>query len=118
MTEWVLSSLHRTADGRALTVPAIASKCCETVYSQGSWPSHHQCTKSRGYGPEQAYCKVHDPAYIAKKRDAAKEKASAASKRDNVAWAAQRLFNALCRIADGESDPVSIAHEAIKDLIP
>ena len=118
MTEWVLSSLHRTAYGRASTVPAIASMCCEEICVQGGWPLFHQCTKSRGYGPEQAYCKVHDPVYVAKKKDAAKEKASAASKRDNVAWAAQRLFNALCRIADGDNDPVSIAHEAIKDLRP
>lgn len=48
------------------------SRCAAEVCSPGSM-IFHQCSFKRGYGPEEAYCKIHDPVRIAEKRKIADE---------------------------------------------
>jgi hypothetical protein len=85
----------------------------------GEWRSH-QCKRKRGYGPEDAYCKLHDPVAVKARDDARSEKwntewAEAAVKR-KLASNAQNFLDALRLIADGHNDPRSLAMEAIKDF--
>jgi hypothetical protein len=91
--------------------------CCKLVF--GEWRSH-QCKRKRGYGPEEAYCKTHDPVAIKAKDDArsakwADEWAEAEAKR-KLASHAQSFLDALRLIANGHNAPRSLAIEAIKDF--
>lgn len=50
------------------------ARCAYEVASGYRAPTWNQCTRKPGYGPDQLYCKQHDPATIAAKR-AARERA-------------------------------------------
>jgi hypothetical protein len=115
--EWLLSSLHKKAYGDWVGNPQGMSpdpaRCCEAVWRAERFARESQCGRARGYGPEKAYCKQHDPEAVA-----AREKA--ASDRYNAQWENRRLeiggkyfFAALCKIADGDNDPRATAAVAI-----
>lgn len=42
-------------------IPPDFKRCCEEVRIPGRWASYAQCQRSRGHGPDKAYCKQHDP---------------------------------------------------------
>ena len=118
--EWQLSSLHRkrygTWAGNPTGNPAMPDKCCENVWPAGRFMFPHQCNRARGHGPERAYCKQHDPEYIADKRRVEAAKHEAAMEMRKIEWAAHGMFAALRQIADGHNDPRALAKETIKDL--
>jgi hypothetical protein len=113
-----LSSFHSKYYGASYSPQKPdAERCCEGIY--GDWRSH-QCKRKRGYGPEEAYCKTHDPVAVKAKNDAqsakwAAEWAEAEAKR-KLASNAQNFLDSLRLIADGHNDPRSLAIEAIKDF--
>lgn len=87
--------------------------CCESVWSRGRWSRSYQCQRKRGFGPDKAYCKQHDP-------EVAKARKDAADARSNAKWQARRLeiygktfFDALKKIADGHNDARGLAQEVI-----
>lgn len=88
--------------------------CCEQVISyETNWPRLHQCQRKRGFGPEQAYCKQHDP-------EAVKARQAANDKRANESWnkrryefSGKRFFDVLQQIADGHNDARGLAQETI-----
>lgn len=94
--------------------PPDFSRCCESVRQAGSnWPRYNQCVRKRGHGPDEAYCKQHDPAAV-KARD------EAAIKRGNERWLERRyefcgksFFDVLVKIADGHNDARGLAQAAI-----
>jgi len=120
MTEWTLSSLHskKYGDwaGNPRGTPADPSRCCERAGGYGRGEIPHQCSKKRGYGPEKAYCKQHDPASVKARRDAEAARYEKHMAGRRLEWAGPRLFAALCKIADGDNNPRETAAEAIKDM--
>jgi len=108
MAEWTLSSFHKERDD--------PSRCAGRVMDRYWWESS-QCSRKRGHGPEQAYCKQHDPVAIKAKRKAQREKweaewaaKEAAAARKNAVQAAKDAALAACKaIVDGHNDPRSLA---------
>lgn len=80
------------------------SRCCEEV-----WPNQiaAQCGWKRGYGPDKAYCKQHDPAAVAEKR--ARQDAAYAAKfnKDRISWNGATFLKALREIAAGHNDALA-----------
>lgn len=87
--------------------------CCEEVSDRERWARRHQCSKKRGYGPDGAYCKQHDP-------EAVKARQAASDARGKEAWRKRMLeaygctfFDVLTKIADGHNDARGLAKEAV-----
>lgn len=120
MSEWTLSSFHEKKygdwAGNPVGIKPDPERCCESIWTKERWSRHQQCGRRRGFGPEKAYCKQHDPDAVAARKAVAEEKYQKEHERDQIKWSAQRLFAALCKIADGDNDPRATAAEAIKGL--
>lgn len=120
MTEWTLSSFHHKAYGQWGGNPRGTrpdpARCAESVTPNERGPIPHQCYRKRGYGPEQAYCSVHDPERVAKKRAERDAREREAMAKRRIEWEGHRMFAALCQIADGDNDPRAIAAKAIEGL--
>jgi len=89
-------------------------RCCATVVRSRELP--RQCSKLRGWGPDKAYCKHHDPARV-------KEKSDAAERRYNEAWRQRRyevhgrgFFAVLEKIAAGYNDARGLAQKAVDEF--
>lgn len=93
------------------------TQCCETVWERGgSWSRPHQCSRSRGYGADGAYCRQHDPAAV-KARD------EATRKQHDLKWNKARyeihgptFFKALVKIAEGHNDARGLAQKVVKEF--
>lgn len=105
---------YQTSYGRITRVKPDLSRCCVEVTDYSlNWPQHHQCQRKRGYGPDEAYCKQHDPEIV-------KAREIESTKRHNDKWNKVRyeihgktFFEALQKIADGCNDARSLAQEII-----
>lgn len=103
--------------GKPDGVPPDYERCCETVHGDGGFRIlPHQCTKRRGYGPGEAYCKQHDP-------EAAMARRLASDERSRVAWNRQRINfhgatfkRALEQIAAGHNDARALASEVLAEF--
>jgi hypothetical protein len=111
-----LTSLHKDAYGlrHSKRKPDPAKCCAEVTVKQGMWYSYSQCSRPRGFGPEQAYCRQHDPAVFAARRAEANTAREAKYREDRLRYAGLPFFKALCAIADGHDDPRALAEEAIR----
>lgn len=118
-----LTSLHRSEYGlnmgRNRPDPA---RCCVEVRGTERWANYSQCARKRGYGPEGAYCKQHDPDAV-KARNAAREadrKAEWAekSRKWELERLAPRMKSALEAIRDGHNDPAALAREVLAEFKP
>lgn len=113
-----LTSLHQKSYGldHSKHKPDPA-RCCVEVYGRERWASFSQCARKRGFGPEQAYCKQHDPAVVKAKRDASEAKYQASMKVSRDKWHLERhapaLLAALRQIADGDNDPRAVAADVL-----
>jgi len=120
MNKWTISSAHLKAygawAGNPNGWPADAEKCCVEVCH--GIARHAQCTRPRGHGPEQAYCKQHDPAAQAARDKAAREKYEKEMFAKRLEWGGPTFFMALCKIADGDNNPRQTAIDAIKGYRP
>lgn len=119
--KWTASPHHRQSYGKwagnPRGTPVDVSRCAESVSSNDRGSIPHQCRKSRGHGPDNAFCKQHDPAEVAK-RSAASTKAYYDKLREeklrNFRWAGgAKLIEALQSIADGNNDPRTLARETL-----
>lgn len=94
--------------------PPDMTRCCEEVTRYiGNWPHSGQCARKRGYGPDGAYCKQHDPEAAAKRKAEVDEREAVRWRKQRLEWAGPRFYVVLKQIADGHNDPRSIAREAI-----
>jgi hypothetical protein len=92
------------------------NKCCEEVWSSDRWSRASQCSKSRGFGPEKAYCKIHDPSYVEEKSRKQKEEYIKKVNKQRYQWHGKEFFLVLETIANGHNDPRSLAMEVIKNF--
>lgn len=92
--------------------------CCEEVtFYIGRWPKNKQCDRKRGYGPDQAYCKQHDPAAVEKRRGAADARYRDAQNKRRYELYGRTFFDALKKIADGHNDPRTLAMDITQKFI-
>ena len=95
----------------------IGWRCCEEVKEgSGTFAEKHQCSRARGYGPEEAYCAQHAPEAV-KAREAEAQANDAERRRvRNLEMAGEVFFKALCTIADGAADPQEVAARAVAEF--
>jgi hypothetical protein len=98
-------------DGR----PANHSLCCKSVYAKGKIISH-QCRKARGFGPDRAYCKQHDPLAIEARRKITAEKWDAKFADERPKLHAAEFLNALRDIAAGHNDAKGLAQQVLAEF--
>jgi len=92
-------------------------RCCASLHDKYH-PGGYQCTRKRGFGPDEAYCKQHDPEAVKSRAIAAQEKSDRQWRARRIELAGQRFFTVLKQIADGHNDPRTIAQEAIASYLP
>lgn len=108
-----------TYGGNMVKRPPDMTRCCEEVARYiGGWPHYGQCTRKRGYGPDEAYCKQHDPEAAAKRRAEVDEREAVRWRKQCLEWAGPRFYAALKQIADGHNDPRSLAADTIRAYLP
>lgn len=94
------------------------TRCCEEVTTYvGRFPQHHQCGRKRGYGPDKAYCKQHDPEAVKARREASEAKYNAEFNKRRYQWHGRKFFDVLKIIADGHNDPRTLARETIDEFM-
>lgn len=113
-----LTSLHAERyggwAGRPDGVRPDPDRCCvEVTTAQGRWHSQQQCSRPRGHGTEQAYCKQHVPEVARKRREEAETREAEAFRKRVLEMGGPRFFRVLCQIADGHNDPRALAAEAV-----
>lgn len=112
-----MTSLHKEKygawSGNPKGRPPIMDKCCVEVWSTDKFSMSSQCSRKRGYGPESAYCKVHDPAYVKEKREAQDRAYNEKMNKLRYQWHGKEFFGVLEKIAQGHNDPRSLATETI-----
>lgn len=112
-----LSSFHRKRyaqwAGNERGVAADPTRCCAEVHHD--W-RNYQCSKPRGHGPEEAYCKIHDPAFIAIKRAEQDRIYEEKTRKWKIERAGPVLLAAMQKIADGHNDAMGLAQETLTNL--
>lgn len=103
---------YRNNYGTFRHVPPDTTRCCELVSDSNGW-RYHQCSRKRGYGPEKAYCKQHDPEAVKARREASDAKYNAQINKLRYEWHGRKFFDVLKIIADGHNDPRTLARETI-----
>lgn len=63
------------------------TRCIEEVWGGGRGMDLYQCSKKRGHGPEGLYCGIHDPAKVAAREAALREKWAKQSEADSRKFA-------------------------------
>lgn len=96
--------------------PDFAACCEEVSDSSTRWPLYHQCSKKRGYGPDGAYCKQHDPDVVKAREAANAARATAKWNKQRYEWNGRRFYDALLKIAEGHNDARGLAQEIIDDF--
>jgi hypothetical protein len=87
------------------------------VYSNDRWARASQCQRKRGFGPDLAYCKQHDPVAVEARNKAASAKYNEQYNRERYSWNGRRFFDALQKIADGHNDARGFAQEVITEFL-
>lgn len=89
-------------------------RCVATVKGAG-W-HYCQCSKKRGYGPDEAYCKQHDPAVIEARVQKKLERYHQRWNQERYKIHGPTFYAALKKIADGHNDPRTLAKEIIEEF--
>lgn len=91
-------------------------RCCEEVSPSGvsSLTMFRQCNRKRGFGPDKAYCKQHDPEARKARQAERDRKYYAKANQDRYKWHGPEFFDVLEKIANGHNDPMTIAKEIIE----
>lgn len=88
-------------------------RCCEEVASRERWTRFSQCNRPRGHGPDNAYCKQHDPEAVKARREAADARANEAWRKRRLEWYGSSFYDALVKIAEGHNDARGLAQKII-----
>lgn len=103
--------------GRPEGVAPDFKRCCASLHDK--WhPGGYQCSRKRGFGPDLAYCRQHDPETVKKRRDEVRTAGEKRYRKQRLEWAGPRFYEVLKQIADGHNDPRTIAALAIKTYHP
>lgn len=89
------------------------TRCCQSITPKQGFPIPYQCKRARGYGPDKAYCKIHDPKAVEERLAKAKSKSEEKSRAWFLSYNAETFYKALKSIAEGHNDPRSLAQETI-----
>jgi hypothetical protein len=95
-------------------------RCCEEVYSsERGWSRFSQCARKNGYGPDGAYCKIHDPAYVEAKTKAREDKWATEREISRLKYqlqsAAPIMLDIIRQIAKGHNDPRQICAAFLRE---
>lgn len=117
MGDWTLSSFHKRGYGRLSRAAPDPNRCAKEISAGDGW-EYHQCSRKRGHGPEQAYCKQHSPDAV-KERQAKREERWKAEQRERVRMTAlseakDAAFEACQKIAAGHNDPQALAKDVLE----
>lgn len=88
--------------------------CAEITYYIGQWPHQKQCGKKCGYGPDGAYCKVHDPKAVEERREKSDARYREKTNKERYQWYGKTFYDALEQIANGHNDAMGLAKAVIK----
>jgi hypothetical protein len=117
---WKISSLHKKAygewAGNPRGIPPDPTRCCEEVHERGRGIHFYQCSKPRGYGPEEAYCKIHDPAEVKRRNDKAEAKYREQVRQWKIEKNGPELLEVVQKIANGHNDAMGLAQETLTRL--
>lgn len=107
--EWTLSSFHKKTYS--------PDRCAESVWDRiGGW-HHYQCSRKRGHGPEQAFCKQHSPDAKKARKDAQEARwrveQEERRKARAIRSAKDEALNACRAIAAGHNDPRGLAQKVV-----
>ena len=91
------------------------ARCCEEVHTADGWRTH-QCSRKRGHGPDGAYCKQHDPAAIAERKEKSDAKHRETLRADMQRAYGPSFLASLRKIAEGHNDPRGLAQEIVSDF--
>lgn len=72
--------------------------------------------ETSGYGPEEAYCKTHDPAEVKRKQELRDIEYARKAHIRKVELSGPKLLEVLKRIAEGHNDAMGLAQETLTDL--
>jgi len=108
-------SEYKLSYGRYNHAPDF-EKCAYEVPIQGVWSGYKQCSKTRGHGPNESYCKIHDPNRIeAKKKAKARQHDIEYNQRLKLTFGPV-FFRKLEEIAAGHNDPRGLANDTINEF--
>ena len=103
--------------GRPLGARPDYERCCEQIYIRmGVGGQFSQCSRKRGHGPDEAYCKTHDPAAVAARAQASTEAYIAKSNGERYRWHGPTFYHALKQIAEGHNDARGLAQQVLADF--
>lgn len=88
------------------------TRCCHGVQGPNSWYTETQCTLRNGNGPDGAYCKVHDPAAVANREQASKDRYTKKRRDENLLFT-RKILRVLKAIEAGHNDPRALAKETL-----
>ena len=100
------------------TRPDFTRCCAEVADTSTGWTRFHQCSRKRGHGPDEAYCKTHDPAAVKAKRDEAQRKYDEKWAKERVKSWGPTFYEALKQIADGHNDARQLAKDVLEKFEP
>lgn len=89
------------------------TRCCAKVWSKDSWSREGQCNRKRGYGPDGAYCRQHDPKVAAERRKQVDERYQEKRRARMMEVHGKTFYDALVEIAAGNNDARGLAREVI-----
>jgi len=93
-------------------------RCCVEIWPKDKWgmTSRYQCKRARGFGPDKAYCKIHDPAKAEARRVASDKRYYEKINKQRYNDNGPVFFDALQKIADGHNDARGLAQEVITEF--
>lgn len=97
--------------------PADLTRCCvEVAQPMGATTHFHQCSRKRGYGPDKAFCKIHDPVAVEARNTKSDQEYRVKQYARMGELCGPKFLKILREIADGHNDPRTLAAEAVKDF--
>lgn len=102
------------AGNPAGSTPNHDNCCFEVSRAHGRWTSFGQCTRKRGFGPDGAFCKTHDPEAVKARQEASHVAWRDKHNKERYSWNGRSFYNVLKQIADGHNDARGLAQDTIK----
>ena len=89
-------------------------RCVVEVSMRDRWSQHYQCNRPSGHGPEELYCRQHDPAAVEKRAEESRKREREERERERPKWYGRPMLEIIRRIAAGHNDPTALCREFIE----